>query len=187
MPPKVKISKEDIIRAAVELASTGGAQAIGARNIAAALNCSTQPIFSNFATIEEVKVAVLQDAEAMCAEYIKREVESERYPVYKASGMAYIRFAKEQKELFKLLYMRDRTAESTASEDALFDDMRALVQSNTGLDRTDAQLFHLEIWAYVHGIAVMFATGFLDLDWELVSKMLTDAYQGLRKQYGMEN
>ena len=83
--------------------------------------------------------------------------------------------------------MRDRTAESTASEDALFDDMRALVQSNTGLDRTDAQLFHLEIWAYVHGIAVMFATGFLDLDWELVSKMLTDAYQGLRKQYGMEN
>lgn len=187
MPPKVKISKEDIIRAAVELASTGGAQAIGARNIAAALNCSTQPIFSNFAAIEEVKVAVLQEAEAMCAEYIKREVASERYPVYKASGMAYIRFAKEQKELFKLLYMRDRTGESTPSEDAFFDDMRALVQSNTGLDRTDAQLFHLEIWAYVHGIAVMFATGFLDLDWELVSKMLTDAYQGLRKQYGMEN
>ena len=39
---------------------------------------------------------------------------------------------------------------------------------------------------YVHGIATMFATGFVDLDWELVSKMLTDSYQGLRKQYGME-
>ena len=45
---------------------------------------------------------------------------------------------------------------------------------------------HLEMWAYVHGIATMFATGFLDLDWELVSRMLTDSYQGLRKQYGME-
>jgi hypothetical protein len=32
----------------------------------------------------------------------------------------------------------------------------------------------------------MFATGFLDLDWALVSRMLTDAYQGHRKQYGLE-
>jgi hypothetical protein len=32
----------------------------------------------------------------------------------------------------------------------------------------------------------MFATGYVSLEWELVSKMLTDAYQGLKKQYGME-
>jgi hypothetical protein len=42
------------------------------------------------------------------------------------------------------------------------------------------------MWAYVHGIATMFATGFLDLDRELVSKILTDAFLGLKKQYGME-
>jgi hypothetical protein len=44
----------------------------------------------------------------------------------------------------------------------------------------------MEMWVYVHGIATMLATGFLDLDWDLVSKMITDAYQGLRKQYGLE-
>ena len=66
------------------------------------------------------------------------------------------------------------------------DQMEAMVRGNTGLDDSDAKLFHLEMWAYVHGIAAMFATGYLDLDWDLVSKMLTDAYQGLRKQYGME-
>ena len=61
-----------------------------------------------------------------------------------------------------------------------------IVQKNTGMDEQSSKLFHLEMWAFVHGIATMFATGFLDLDWELVSRMLSDAYLGLRKQYGME-
>ena len=100
--------------------------------------------------------------------------------------MAYIRFAKEEKELFKLLYMRDRSGELIPEGSELTDEMESIVQNNTGLSGADAKLFHLEIWAYVHGIAAMFATGFLNLDWELVSKMLTDSYQGLRKQYGME-
>ena len=68
----------------------------------------------------------------------------------------------------------------------LTDKMEDIIQENTGLSRTNAKLFHLEIWACVHGIATMFATGFLNLDWVLVSKMLTDIYQGLRKQYQME-
>jgi len=50
----------------------------------------------------------------------------------------------------------------------------------------EAKLFHLEMWAFVHGIAAMMATGFLDLDRELVSRMLTDAYQGLRLRFGKE-
>ena len=100
--------------------------------------------------------------------------------------MAYIRFAKEEKELFKLLYMCDRSDGSIPDDPKLTDQMADIIQANCGLSRADAQLFHLEIWAGVHGIATMFATGFLDLDWELVSKILTDIYQGLRKQYQTE-
>lgn len=186
MPPKVKVTREDIIKAAVSIARESGAQAINARNIAAILDCSTQPIFSNFSTMEELRFAVAQKADELCQNYILREIESGKFPTYKASGMAYIRFAKEEKELFKLLYMRDRSGESVPDGSHLTDEMENIVHNNTGLSGEDAKLFHLEMWAYVHGIAVMFATGFFDLDWELVSKMLTDSYQGLRKQYGME-
>ena len=42
-----------------------------------------------------------------------------QYPPYKASGMAYIRFAREQRELFKLLFMRDRTNEEKAAGEEL--------------------------------------------------------------------
>ena len=186
MPPKVKVTKEDIIHTAVTIVRNSGAQAINARTVAAALNCSTQPVFSNFAAMEELRLAVVEQADCLCQAYMRREMESGKYPAYKASGMAYIRFAKEEKELFKLLYMRDRSGEVIPEEAGLTGEMQTMVQSNTGLDETDAKLFHLEMWAYVHGIATMFATGFLDLEWELVSRMLTDAYQGLKKQYQME-
>jgi thioredoxin reductase len=130
-------------------------------------------------------VAVVEKADVLCQTYMQREMERGQFPAYKANGMAYIRFAKEEKELFKLLYMRDRSVEDASAEPEITDEMETIVHHNTGLAGTDLKLFHLEMWAYVHGIATMFATGFLDLDWELVSKMLTDAYRGLRKQYGM--
>ena len=186
MPPKVKITKEDIINAAVDIVRSAGAQAINARTIAAVLNCSTQPVFSNFAAMEELRLAVVEKADAICGDYIRREIESGEFPDYKASGMAYIRFAKEEKELFKLLYMRDRTNEITPQPNEFGDEIESIVQSKTGLSIEDAKLFHLEMWAYVHGIAAMVATGFADLDRELVSRMLSDAYLGMRKQYGLE-
>lgn len=186
MPPKVKVTKEDIINAAVEIVRNSGGQAINARTIASVLNCSTQPVFSNFATMDELRLAVVERADVLCQECMQREVESGAFPTYKANGMAYIRFAKEEKELFKLLYMRDRSSELLLDGSELTDEMESIVHNNTGLNGADAKLFHLEMWAYVHGIATMFATGFFDLDWDLVSKMLTDSYQGLRKQYGVE-
>ncbi len=186
MPPKVKVTKDDIINTAVELVRRDGAEAINARNVAAALGCSTQPVFSNFSSMDELKIAVGSRANELCAKYIESECEKGQVPPYKASGMAYIRFAKEEKELFKLLYMRDRSREDLSRESDLNDEMVSIVKKNTGLESDKAALFHLEMWATVHGIATMLATGFFDLEWELISRMLTDTYMGLRKQYGME-
>ncbi len=186
MPPKVKVTKEDIITAAVDIVRSSGAEALNARTIASVLGCSTQPIFSNFATMDDLRMAVAQQATVIYQEYVRHETESGEYPPYKAGGMAYIRFAREEKELFKLLYMCDRSGEEIPFEADSFTQMSDIVRQNTGMDVDTAKLFHLEMWAYVHGVATMFATGFLDLDWNLVSKMLTDAYLGLRKQYGME-
>ena len=186
MPPKAKVTKEDIVNAAVGIVRQQGDQAINARVLADALNCSTQPIFSNFSTMEELHLAVIEKAGAVYNDYIAREVAAGKYPAYKASGMAYIRFAKEEKELFKLLYMCDRAGQPHPEDAESFNQMADMIKNSTGMETEQTRLFHLEMWAYVHGIATMFATGFLDLEWELVSCMLTDAYQGLRKQYGKE-
>ena len=186
MPPSVKITKEEIINATVNIVRKNGARAINARTVASSLNCSTQPIFSNFETMDDLRIAVEKRADKIYNDYIIREIESKKFPEYKASGIAYIRFAKEEKELFKLLFMRDRTGEKIPEKIDFGNMIEGIVQSSTGLNSEDAKIFHLEMWAYVHGIATMFATGFLNLDWGIVSKMITDAYKGLRKQYGLE-
>lgn len=180
MPPKIKVTREEIIAAAVGLVRESGEQALNARTVAAVLNCSTQPIFSNFATMDELRFAVVDFADKLYQEYTKRETESQKYTAYKASGMAYIHFAKEEKELFKLLFMRDRSAETIP---ALSREVADMVKSTTGLGENSAEWFHLEMWACVHGIATILATGYLELDTELVSQMLTDVYQGLRIRY----
>lgn len=183
MPPKVKVSREAIVDAALDILRKSGEPGLNARTVAAALNCSTQPVFSNFSTMEQLRFAVLEKAYGLYQDYIQKEIHAGKYPEYKASGMAYIRFAREEKQLFRLLFMRDRSTEPHSNHSAEDPVMEQLVQNHTGLNSQHARLFHLEMWAFVHGIATMFVTGFFDPDWELVSQMLTDAYQGLRKQY----
>lgn len=182
MPPRVKITQEDIVKTAVELVRANGEEAINARSVAAALNCSTQPVFSNFASMDELKDAVVAAAYETYTVFIKNEVESGKYPKYKSFGMAYIRFAKEEKQLFKLLFMRDRTGEDTAKLSPDFEESVQMIMKSCGIGVEKARLVHLEMWTCVHGIGTMLATSFLTLDFDLVSDMLTDVYQGIRNR-----
>lgn len=182
MPPKIKITKDDIIQTTLSLIKEQGVDAINARAIATALQCSTQPIFSNFASMDDLQASLVMAAYDIYVGFIQNEVQRGEYPTYKAYGMAYIRFAKEEKELFKLLFMCDRTHQSfTPTAD--FEASVSMIMNANGITKEKAELMHLEMWACVHGIGTMMATSFLSIDWELVSLMLTDIYQGLRAKH----
>lgn len=182
MPPKVKITKQSITETALALVRESGESAINARSIALALGCSTQPIFSNFATMDELKKAVILASYECYVGFLEREAASGKYPQYKSFGMAYIRFAKEERELFKLLFMCDRKGEDFIPT-ADFDESVRLIMKANGISKDKAELFHLECWTCVHGIATMLATSFLELDFELISRMITDVYTGIRDRF----
>lgn len=183
MPPKLKITKNDIVRAAVALVRESGEGALNARGVAGALGCSTQPIFSNFSTMEQLREAVTQAAEELYQSYLRTDMASGNYPPYKASGMAYIRFAREERELFKLLFMRDRSQEPVTDNISSIQPLLTLIRRNLGISEEEALLFHTEMWIYVHGIATMIATSYLNWDEEMVSRMITDAYTGMKYRY----
>lgn len=182
MPRKVKIAKEEIVKISLGLVRKHGEGAINARSVAAALNCSTQPVFSNFANIDELKKETTLAAYEIYCGFLKKEAESGKYPKYKSFGMGYIRFASEEKELFKLLFMRDRTGEDTSPTEDFEESVQLIMKAN-GLTREQARLMHLEIWSFVHGVGAMLATSFLTLDLDLISDMLTDVYQGIRLRF----
>lgn len=182
MPPRVKVTKEDIVNAAIELVRREGDASINARSVASALGCSTQPVFSNFSNMEELKEAIISTAYSLYLDFIKAETESGKYPRYKAFGMAYVRFAKEEKELFKLLFMRDRTGEDISPAPDFEESVKIIMTANN-ISREKAELIHLEMWSCVHGIGTMLATSFLPLECELISNIMSDVYQGIRARH----
>lgn len=183
MPPKFKFTKSDITKAALDITRDKGISGLTARALAAKLGCSVKPIFGQFQNMEEVQQEVLALANNLYQSYLQEDIPIGKYPPYKASGMSYIRFAKEEKELFKLLFMRDRSGEKIEENKKEVEPLLELIEKNTGLSKEDAYLFHLEMWLYVHGIATMIATSYLDWDIEFISKVLTDGYMGLKYHY----
>jgi len=183
MPPKAKITKENIIEASLKLIRIGGISMLNARAIANELNCSTQPIFRHYATMEEVKVDVIAKVGEYYNKYFDEHIKRQDVPPYKASGLTYIQFAEDEKEFFKLLFMRDRTGEQVQESDHSFDVAVKMIMTATGLDYATANKIHLEMWIFAHGIATIIATSYLDLKDEMISEFLTDAYQGAVQLY----
>ena len=182
MPPKFKFTREEITSAALNLTRKAGPDGLTARALAEELGCSVKPIFGLFKNMEEVQDAVLSAAQDLYQSYLAEDMAAGKYPPYKASGMGYVRFAKEETELFKLLFMCDRKGKPPEPGREL-DVIIPLIMNNTGLSRERAELLHLELWIFVHGIASMIATSYLDWEMEKVSEVLTDAYLGLKERF----
>lgn len=185
MPPKPKYTKEEIVDAAFEMVRENGVEALSARSIADRLSTSPRPIFTAFNGMDDLKSAVVVKCTETYLEFCKKEKESGKYPEYKAMGMAYIRFAKCEKNLFKLLFMRD-TSNEQKGNDRLFEMGSSVVGQLLNLNTENSDKVHFEIWAWVHGIATMLATSFCDLDFDTISDMTTDIYQGLKGRYSNE-
>lgn len=185
MPPKVKITKQEIVAATLSLLREQGEQAMNARTIAAAIGCSTQPIFSNFDSLDELQNAVFAAAYDHYHSFLMREMESGKYPPYKAFGMAYVRFAKEEKQLFRVLFMCDRKDQDLLPSSDYSQSVDMIMNAN-GISKEEAERWHLEMWCFVHGIGTILATSYLSLDPELISSMLSDVYTGLRTKYVKE-
>ena len=183
MPRDFMFTKEEIINAALSLTRERGFSAVSARTLGEKLGTSSRPVFGRFENMEEVKSAIISAATELYQAYRKKELESGKYVPFKASGMAYIRFAREEKELFKLLFMRDRSKEALKSYADEMDELVSLVGKQVDLNKDKATMFYLEMWIYVHGIASMIATNYLEWDEELASRAVTDVYEGLKLRY----
>jgi AcrR family transcriptional regulator len=186
MPPKIKFSKADLLHAAFKLTREKGIAALNARAVARELGCSTQPIFRAFASMQDVKAEIIRMASDMHALYLARVTTQAGKP-YLAAGMAYIAFADDEPELFKLLFMCDRVIDGTANDtqDMATTRIIDMVERRTGLTREQAEQFHEQIWIFTHGLATMIATRFINFSRERAEQLLTEEYLAARMLYGL--
>lgn len=175
-----KITKEKILKKAVDIIRKDGAGALNTRSLARACKCSTQPIYHSFSGMEELQKEVAKEVLKIFYSFIENEIADGKYPEYKATGMGYIRFAKQESQLFKYLLMGDGMSLSGMQNDS-FEKSISIIVRNYGMHESDASKLHLQMWVFVHGIASMFATEYIDWDWEVVSRLVSDAYFSFSK------
>lgn len=181
MPPKVRYTREDVTDAAFALVRAQGAEALNARAIARQLGCSTQPLYRTMPGMDALRAAVMDKAKRYFEAYIQERSQIMPTP-YLSSGIAYLRFAKEEGHLFRLLFMRSRSDAEQAQPgaDATFDYAAGLIARNLGISLESARNFHGMSHVFVHGLASMIVTGFMAYDEPFLIQLLRHEYRALR-------
>ena len=173
MPPKFKFKREEIVEAAVNLTRRGGVDAVTARGIAGELGVSTQPIFTCFKNMEEAKEEVRIYAEKLCHNYLEKGVEA-TIPFF-GFGMAYIRFAKEEPELYKMLFINpDKKGESMLET---LSGIRLIVinsiEKTYRFNEKESKRLFRDLWLVAHSISTLCVGGICPYSDEEIAKILT--------------
>jgi AcrR family transcriptional regulator len=162
MPPKQIVTREMIVEAAFLLVREGGMSALSARNIARSLNCSTQPIYSCFATMAEIETVVVRKAfEFIQSEYLVSKTGQDNN--FMSIGLGYIVMARKEKHLFDLLYVSGRVRLDfekhvfPVNTGALISVMRRDPWL-TNLSDTDLLELLQHMWIYTHGLTMLSRT-----------------------------
>ncbi len=146
--PKQKIKREDILKAAVEIVRKEGLCGLNARRIARELNCSTQPVYSQFRNMEELMSVLRKEAEIEYRQRIDRYLAESGRSRYEAYGMGYVRFAREEKGLFRFLNTGERHGDHQTVDDPYLGDIIAEMKQLYGMDEKRARAFHSDMSIY---------------------------------------
>ena len=159
MPPKVKYQKGDIVGAALNVAKKKGIDAVTAREVAKELKVSVGPIFTWFESMDTLKAGVYEEAKQVYREYIQRGLE-EKIP-FLGVWHQYIRFAKEEPELYKLLFLTKPGAANGGATEALKfsqDLARESLMKTYHMDAHAADCYFRDIWLVGFSYATLVVT-----------------------------
>ena len=157
MPPKTKFDKNTILNAALEVAKEKGFSGITARSVANRLNCSVAPIYVNFATVDDLVEAVVQQVFAISEELLAKQ---KGQSMFEKIGKASLAFAQEYPVLFRELsiqpnpYMTSYETIENAMLEAMAED-----EAMRGWTLKERKRLLLNLRVFQIGLSVMVANG----------------------------
>lgn len=182
MTQRITFSRDVIVDTAVELTRENGWASVTARSIASRLGSSTMPIYSAMSSMQELEDEVRTRAEEKLLEYQRRPFTAD-LALSKAVG--YVVFARDEKNLFRFLYIdrptigrpvsemdaqsrADRTFEALTATDAL-----PALAEQAMVALGDSRV--LKSWIFTHGLAMLIGNGVIELTDERIAELLAEA------------
>ena len=175
MPPKPKYTKEEFIKAALDMVREKGADSLTARDLGAKLGTSARPIFTAFENMEDLKNAVTDAGIEMFKEYSKNF--TDYTPAFKQIGMQIISFAAKEPKLFEFLFMR-KNPEAVKGLSNLEAECVKIISKDIGLSQKHARMLFEQVWIFTFGLATLSAMKVYEFTEDAISDMLTREFTG---------
>ena len=160
MAPKNKFTRKEMVAAAVRVVQKRGAAALTAKSLAEELGTSTQPVFTCFGTMEALKAEVYVAAERLFDEYLTKGLKEKIS--FLGFGSQYIRFARKEPELYRLLFLM-RPDDVGSGAFAAMRHMQELVRPSLveiyHISAQEADRYFRDLWLVVHSLATLIVTG----------------------------
>lgn len=186
MPPTVRFTRDAVLHAACQLMRREGMDALNARAIAKELGGSTQPIFRLFTNMEDLHRELILYVARQFQAHAEADMAQSDSP-YIQLCTTYLLYGRDEPELFKLLFMRDRVSKGQYSDQTNFDLVLNIIKKETPLDDETALRFFERTWLFIHGLAVCIATKYIPCqDERYLISMVKEAYNAAVKMMNLE-
>ena len=177
MPPIPKISREMILECSLKIIKKEGIENLNVRNIARSLNCSTQPIMYHYKNMDILKDELYKRIDQFHSEYLMKK--SDDNPLL-SIGIQYIKFAKEEKNLFKFLFQSDKFSnfnlEDLINNENGLQDIFAVIKKETNLNSEEIKEMFTILFITAHGIASLLANNSITYDEKYFKKVLETSF-----------
>lgn len=172
MTPKNKFTREEMVEAALRVVRAKGIESLTAKTIAHELGISTQPIFTSFGSMDEVKAEVYAAAVSVYDRYANRGLKEE-IP-FLGVGKQYIRFAREEPELYRILFLKQTTEYSAMkSMRHLQERARVAMMRVYHISAEEADLYFRNLWLVVYSLSMLIVTGDCSYSDQDIGQILT--------------
>lgn len=182
MPPKPKFTKEQIVSAALDIVADRGIDGLTSRELGNALGSSARPIFTIFKNMDEVVEEVYEAAMCRFDEYAQKV--DDTMPAFKQVGIHMLMFAVEQPELYKLLFMNEKSGKKNFSDTFNATGKTAsicveFIMRDYELEYDEALKLFRHLWIYTYGLGTLIATRVYRFKESEMSEMLTCEFTGI--------
>ena len=172
MSPRYKFTKEEMVEAALQVVRTKGIGGLTAKTMADELGTSTQPIFTSFGSMEGIKREVYAAAVRVYDGYTDAGLKAE-VPFF-GVGMQYIQFAREEPELYRLLFLsRETDLSAMKSMEHLQQLVRPTLMRIYCMTSQEADLYFRNLWLVVHSLSTLIVTGDCPYSDQEIGRILT--------------
>lgn len=178
MKQAADITKEEVVKKAVQLVHKSGWESLNARSLAKEIGYSTKPLYRLFGGMDPIKEEVYKEIYREYDEFITSRIDAKKALL--TLCIAYVEFAAKYKNLFISLFLSNNL--NWENFDNVLDEkwnQSTIINlvNKEGLDFKKAKELFMSLWLYANGLATLIATNDIVLNEEEIMDKMVKTYK----------